>query len=134
MSRALELRDTSRKLFEDGDLGGAARAAGQAIEEMEKAVGKEHPDYADMLVNFAELSIEGGEYVGSLELCRRAMTIYEASPGREDATAIALRTASLAHRALGQFPRAHELLVRALAIVKNPELEHAIQGDVEELG
>lgn len=135
---AIEQHAASREAFAAGDLGEAARAAGRAIDEMEKAVGAAHPDYAAMLVNFAELSVEAGEYVGALELHRRAIAIYERSPGSEEAHAVALRGASVAHRALGQLSKARELLVSALELLRRHGVEGdakaAIEGEIEELG
>lgn len=99
-----------------GQLDEACSAATDAMEEMAKAMGDRHPEFASCVLTVAMLTVDIGEAETGLELYERARKIFEANDGWEVHEALAWRGAADAHLALGEPERARAACLRALEI------------------
>jgi tetratricopeptide (TPR) repeat protein len=89
------------------------------LAELEKDVGPEHPEVANVLNVMGALQIEAGRFQIAEALLRRALAIQEKALGPEqNAVAETLGKLAKIRSAQGQWEEAELLLKRALAILE----------------
>jgi CHAT domain-containing protein len=82
-----------------------------------KTLGKEHPDYADILLNLALLYLEMGYYEKAESLFLESKSLIEKSLGKEHSQfAIILIGMANLYRQMGQYEKAEPLFLQAKAI------------------
>ena len=105
------------QLHREGKYTEALPLAERAMAISEKALGSEHPAFAESLHNFANLHRAKGDYAKAEPLLQRAMAIREKALGSEHAAfGESLNTLAELYREKGDYVRAESLHKRALAI------------------
>lgn len=120
-ARAMRLGAESGKLYRAGEFAKAVSAAREALAEAEEALGKDHADLANFVINLGMMLLETGAHDEAQENLRRALAIKERTVGKDDpevANVLNLLAVSLTHRgdrteARGAFERAVAIWERA---------------------
>ena len=124
MDRAIELQEQAWSFQAKGKLEDALAASREALDIIERSLGPDSPDAANILNDLAEIEIERQDFSSALALAERARAIEEALADRftgETAARIRARTLGLAgeiRRIRGEYACAEADLGECLATMQ----------------
>ena len=122
VARGCRLHERAVSLRADGKYPQAEAVALQALAVMEKAVGKGHPDVANLLNNLGSIYTDTGDYTAAEPIYQRSIRILAEVAG-EDADLQRLRVQSrnnlaTLYRMQGRYAEAEPVFKTALALAK----------------